>query len=187
MIVKPVKGIWPQVHPTAYVAENVTITGDVCLKENSSLWFGVIARGDLAPIVIGANTNIQDGCLVHNRAGIPTIIGDNVTVGHGVILHGCDVGDHCLIGMGAILLNGSVIGEGSIVAAGTVVTERTVIPPGSMVMGTPGKVVRQLRPEELSNNMANAEKYVRYASEQLPVFHNEYNNDHLCDTDSEIL
>lgn len=108
-------------------------------------------------------------------------------MGHGVILHGCNVGNHCLIGMGAILLNDCVIGEGSIVAAGTVVTERTVIPPGSMVMGIPGRVVRPLRPEELTNNMANAEKYVRYASEQLPVFRAEYNADHHCGADPENL
>lgn len=167
MIFKPFRGLWPKIHPTARAAENAVILGDVTMEENSSLWFGVIARGDVAPIVIGANSNIQDGCLLHNRTGIPTIIGKNVTAGHGAILHGCTVGDNCLIGMGAILLNGSVIGEGSIVAAGSLVTERTVIPPGSMVMGSPGKVVRAVRPDELAHTLSNAEKYVEFANEQL--------------------
>lgn len=167
MIVKPCHDIWPTVHPTARAAENAVILGDVTLEENSSLWFGVVARGDVAPIVIGANSNIQDGCLIHNHTGIPTVIGKNVTAGHGAILHGCTVGDNCLIGMGAILLNSCVIGEGSIVAAGTLVTERTVIPPGSMVMGSPGKVVRAVRPDELEHNRVNADKYAGFAVEQL--------------------
>lgn len=167
MIIKPCHGIWPKTHPTAYAAENTVITGDVTMEEHSSLWFGVIARGDVAPIIIGANSNIQDGCLIHNRTGIPTIIGKNVTAGHGAILHGCTIGDNCLIGMGAILLNGSVIGEGSIIAAGSLVTERTVIPPGSMVMGSPGKVVRAVRPDELAHTLSNAEEYAQFAKEQL--------------------
>ena len=167
MIVKPCHDIWPSTHPTARAAENAVILGDVTLEENSSLWFGVVARGDVAPIIIGANSNIQDGCLVHNHTGIPTIIGKNVTAGHGAILHGCTVEDNCLIGMGAILLNGCVIGAGSIVAAGTLVTERTVIPPGSMVMGSPGKVVRTIRPDELAHNLSNAKEYIRFAAEQL--------------------
>lgn len=167
MIFKSHHGIAPQIHPTARVAENVTILGDVTMEEHSSLWFGCIARGDVAPIVIGAYSNIQDGCLLHNKTGVPTIIGKNVTAGHGAILHGCTIGDNCLIGMGAILLNNCVIGEGSIVAAGTLVTERTVIPPNSMVMGSPGKVVRTVRPEERSYTESNAAHYALYAEEQL--------------------
>ncbi len=167
MIIKSFRGTRPQIHPTARAAEDTVILGDVTLEEGSSLWFGVIARGDVAPISVGANTNIQDGCILHNRVGIPTRIGKNVTAGHGAILHGCTVGDNCLIGMGAILLNGSVIGEGSIVAAGSLVTERTVIPPGSMVMGSPGKVVRAVRPDELAHTLANAKEYVEFAAEQL--------------------
>lgn len=169
MIYKSFRRISPKIHPTARAAENVVLLGDVTLEENSSLWFGVIARGDVAPIVVGANTNIQDGCLLHNRTGIPTVIGKNVTTGHGAILHGCTIGDNCLIGMGAILLNGSVIGEGSIIAAGSLVTERTVIPPRSMVMGSPGKVVRVVRTDELAHTLANAEEYVRFSMEQLTL------------------
>lgn len=167
MILKGFRGARPKIHSSARVAEDVTILGDVTLGQNSSLWFGVVARGDVAPITIGANTNIQDGCLLHNRTGIPTIVGCNVTVGHGAILHGCTIGDNCLIGMGAILLNGSIVGEGSIIAAGTLVTERTVIPPGSMVMGNPGKVVRDVRPDEVAYTLANVEEYIKYAAEQL--------------------
>lgn len=167
MLLKPFRGQRPKIDPAARAAENAVILGDVTLEENSSLWYGVVARGDEAPIVIGANSNIQDGCLIHADAGLPTRIGKNVTTGHGAILHGCTVEDNCLIGMGAILLNGSVIGQGSIVAAGALVTERTVIPPGSMVMGSPGKVVRPVRPDELARTLDNAEEYVRLAGQQL--------------------
>lgn len=167
MLLKPYRDIHPTVHPTARAAENVVVVGDVTLEENVSLWYGAIVRGDAAPITVGANTNIQDGCILHADPGIPASIGKNVTAGHGAILHGCTVGDNCLIGMGATLLNRCVIGEGSIIAAGALVTERTVIPPGSMVMGCPGKVVRTLRPEELDANLASAEHYVQLAAEQL--------------------
>lgn len=167
MIFKPYRGIHPKIHPTARVAENVTILGDVTMEEHSSLWFGCIARGDVAPIVIGANSNIQDGVILHNDEGVPLTVGKRVTVGHGAILHGCTVEDDCLIGMGAILLNNCVIGEGSIVAAGALVTERTVIPPGSMVMGCPGKVVRAVRPEERESSRIGAEEYAALAAELL--------------------
>ena len=106
-------------------------------------------------------------CILHNQTGIPTIIGKNVTAGHGAILHGCDVGDNCLIAMGAILLNSTVIGEGSVVAAGSLVTERTAIPPDSMVMGSPGKIVRSVKPEETEYIRSNAKHYYEFAKEQL--------------------
>lgn len=167
MILKSYRGTQPQTHPTARAAENVVIIGDVTLEENSSLWYGVVARGDAAPIVIGADTNIQDGCILHADPGIPVTIGKNVTVGHGAILHGCTIGDNCLIGMGATLLNNSIIGEGCIIAAGALVTERTVIPPQSLVMGCPGKVVRAVSPEDRAGIAAGAEHYVHLAFEQL--------------------
>ncbi len=167
MIYKPYRGVWPKIHPSVLVAENVVIIGDVTIEENVSLWPGVIVRGDVAPIVIGAYTNIQDGCILHNQTGIPTIIGKNVTAGHGAILHGCDVGDNCLIAMGAILLNSTVIGEGSVVAAGALVTERKVIPPGSTVMGNPGRIVRPVKPEETEYIRVNAKHYYEFAKEQL--------------------
>ena len=172
MIIKPYFDHVPHFHPTVRIAENVSVIGDVTLEEHSSLWYGTIVRGDAAPIVIGANTNIQDGCILHADPGIPAVIGKNVTVGHGAILHGCIVGDNCLIGMGATLLNNCVIGAGSIIAAGALVTERTIIPPGSMVMGCPGKVVRTIRPDELDANRASAEHYVELAAAQLPFVEN---------------
>lgn len=172
MIIKPYLDQSPHFHPTVRAAENVSVIGDVTLKEYSSLWYGTIVRGDAAPIVIGANANIQDGCILHADPGIPAVIGKNVTVGHGAILHGCTIGDNCLIGMGATLLNNCVIGEGSIIAAGALVTERAIIPPGSMVMGCPGKVVRTIRPEELDANRASAEHYVELAAEQLCIVEN---------------
>ena len=169
MIIKGYHGAWPKLHPTARAAENVTLVGDVTLGEHTGLWYGVIARADVAPIVIGARTNIQDGCILHNQAGIPTLIGCGVTAGHGAILHGCTIEDDCLIGMGATLLNGCVIGRGSIVGAGALVTQKMVVPPGSMVMGVPGKVVRPLRPEELEYIRSDARWYVNFAQEELPL------------------
>lgn len=167
MIYKSYRGIAPRIHPTARAAENTTILGDVTMEEHSSLWYNVVARGNEAPIVIGAHTNIQDGVILHNDEGVPLTVGKRVTVGHGAILHGCTVGDDCLIGMGAILLNNCVIGEGSIVAAGALVTERAVIPPNSMVMGCPGKVVRAVRPEERERSRIGAEEYAALAEEML--------------------
>ena len=161
-------GHTPAIHPTARVAENATLVGDVTLGDRASIWYGAVLRGDSAPITVGADTNIQDNAVVHCDAGFPAVIGSGVTVGHGAILHGCTVEDGTLIGMGAILLNGCVIGKNSLVAAGALVTQNTVIPPESLVMGSPAKVVRPLRPEELEQLSLDAEVYVRLAAQQLP-------------------
>lgn len=131
-----------EVHPTAFIAAGAVVLGDVTLGEESSVWYGAVVRGDMAPIVIGAQTNIQDGTIVHVDEGVPCTIGSRVGVGHRVILHGCTVGDECLIGMGAILLNGVRIGAGSVVAAGAVIPEGMQVPPRSLVMGLPGRIVR---------------------------------------------
>lgn len=170
MVFESFRNIRPKVHPTVRMAENIVVLGNVTIKAHASLWYGVIVRGDVAPIMIGENSNIQDGCILHNSTDTPTIIGKNVTVGHGAILHGCTIEDNCLIGMGAILLDGCIIGEGSIIAAGTLVTERAVIPPGSMVMGSPGKVVRPLRSDETLRNFSAAQKYVALAAAQLDQY-----------------
>lgn len=167
MILKPSRQKMPRIAKTARVAETAVLVGDVELGENSNLWYGVVARGDMSPIVIGENTNVQDGCVLHGYVNAPILVGKNVTVGHGTILHGCTIEDNCLIGMGAVLLNNCAIGEGSIIAAGTLVTERAVIPPNSMVMGRPGKVVREVRPEELAVMLKNAEDYIVLATEQF--------------------
>jgi carbonic anhydrase/acetyltransferase-like protein (isoleucine patch superfamily) len=132
------------VHPTAFIASTSAVMGDVTLEAESSVWYGAVVRGDMAPIVIGAQTCLQDGTIVHVDEGFPCRIGPRVGVGHRVILHGCTVEEECLIGMGSILLNGVHIGKGSVVAAGAVLREGQVVPPGSLVMGVPGKVVRQV-------------------------------------------
>lgn len=136
----------PTVHPTAFVAPGAVVLGDVTLEAESSVWYGAILRGDMAPIRIGRQTNLQDGTIVHVDEGVPCQIGDRVGVGHRAILHGCTVEDDCLIGMGSILLNHSRVGRGSVVAAGTLLPEGTEVPPGSLVMGVPGRVVRPVDP-----------------------------------------
>ena len=149
--------------PSAYVDVSAQVIGDVQLGPESSVWMNVVIRGDVNYVRIGARTNIQDLTLVHvMRDTNPTVIGDNVTIGHSAVVHGCTIEDRCLIGMGAILLNGCVIGSGSIVAAGTLVPEGMQVPPGSMVMGVPGKVRRALTPEEDASIKWYADNYVRY-------------------------
>jgi len=153
----------PQIAASAYVDPQAVVIGDVTIGEHSSIWPCVVARGDCHWIRIGARTSIQDGCVLHVQAGkYPLIVGDDITVGHGVILHGCTVESSCLIGMGSIILNGAVIGAGSIIAAGTLIAERTVVPPGSMYMGVPGKLRRAVTEGEREMIAASAERYVGY-------------------------
>jgi carbonic anhydrase/acetyltransferase-like protein (isoleucine patch superfamily) len=134
----------PRIHPSAFIARSAEIMGDVVIGEESSVWYTSVLRGDMAPIRIGDRANLQDGTIVHVDEGVPCTIGNQVGVGHRAILHGCTVGDDCLIGMASTLLNGVVVGRGSVVAAGTLLPEGMVVPPGSLVMGVPGKVVRQV-------------------------------------------
>ncbi|HXO84661.1 MAG TPA: gamma carbonic anhydrase family protein, partial [Gemmatimonadales bacterium] len=134
----------PKVHPTAFIAPGAVVMGDVTLGPRSSVWYQAVLRGDMAPIVIGEATNLQDGTIVHVDEGKPARIGARVGVGHRVILHACTVEDECLIGMGSILLNDVHVGTGSVIAAGAVVTEGMRIPPGSLVMGVPARVVRHV-------------------------------------------
>lgn len=162
-MLRPYKGILPQVDPTAYVDDSAQVIGDVRIGAESSVWMNVVIRGDVNIIRIGARANIQDGTVVHvMRDTHPTIVGDEVTVGHAALLHGCTIEDRCLIGMGAQLLNGVTIGADSIVAAGSLVTEETKIPPRSLVMGRPGKVKRALTDEEVASILDYAERYVNY-------------------------
>jgi carbonic anhydrase/acetyltransferase-like protein (isoleucine patch superfamily) len=132
----------PEVHDSAFIAQTAVVLGDVTLGPESSVWYHAVLRGDMAPISIGAGSNIQDGTIVHVDEGVPCDIGARVGVGHRVILHGCTVEDESLVGMGSVLLNGVHVGSGSVIAAGAVLTEGTVVPPGSLVMGVPGRVVR---------------------------------------------
>ena len=153
----------PTIHKTAYVAPTAVVMGDVTLGAESSVWYTTVIRGDMAPVVIGAQTNIQDGTIVHVDAGFPCTIGERCGVGHRAILHGCTVEDECLIGMGSVLLNGVRIGTGSVVAAGAVVPEGMQVPPGSLVMGVPGRIVRQVTPELAERITGTWQHYVDQA------------------------
>ena len=139
-----------------YIAPNATVVGDVVLGKDVSIWYGAVIRGDNGQITLGEGTNIQDNAVVHD----PTKIGKYCTIGHGAIVHGCTIGDGCLIGMGAIILGGAELGDGCLVGAGSVVTGKTIAPAGSMLLGNPAKFVRNLTPEELVANLKNAAHYV---------------------------
>jgi carbonic anhydrase/acetyltransferase-like protein (isoleucine patch superfamily) len=143
----------PSIHPTAFIASTAAVMGDVTIGAESSVWYGAVLRGDMAPIVIGSQTNLQDGTIVHVDEGVPCRIGSRVGVGHRVILHGCTVDDDCLIGMGSVLLNEVQVGAGSVVAAGAVLPEGMQAPPGSLVMGVPARVVRAVD-ERLARRIA---------------------------------
>lgn len=174
-MILPYRDYQPQVGKGGWVAPNATLIGDAILGEDVSLWFGVVVRGDVHRIRIGARTNIQDLCLLHitqhagemrdDADGHPTIIGSDCTVGHRVILHGCTVGDLCLIGMGAILLDGAEIGRESIVGAGSVVTPGKKFPPRSLIMGTPAKVVREISETQVQEMQASWRRYVELKNE----------------------
>ena len=150
----------PQIADSAWVADNAEVMGDVRLGENVSIWFNTTLRGDNDPITIGDGSNIQDGSVLHTDEGVPLTIGRNVTVGHMVMLHGCSIGDESLIGCGAIVLNGAKIGRNCLVGAGALVTEGKEFPDGSMILGSPAKVVRQLTPEQIEGLRYSAQHYI---------------------------
>lgn len=157
-MIKAFEGIIPEIDKKAYIAEGGQVIGAVKLKEYSSIWHNTVVRGDVNRVEIGRYTNVQDNSVVHVADENPTIVGDYVTIGHGAILHGCTIEDHCLIGIGVIILNGAVVGRGSIIAAGAVIKEGDYIPPHSLVVGLPAKVIKNL-PEKLDNIHAQAIKY----------------------------
>jgi len=148
-----------------FVAGNATIIGDVTIGKQVGIWFGAVIRADRDRIVIGDRSNIQDNCVMHTSKGFPVIIGNDVSVGHGAILHGCTIGNQVLIGMGAIIINGAKVGGGSIIGAGAVITEGKDIPPNSVVIGVPGKVVKQTDQAQQQNILHNAASYVELARE----------------------
>lgn len=154
-----------KIDSSVFIAKTATVVGEVAIGKSSSVWFSAVVRGDIAPVVIGEETNVQDGAVLHVGHGFPCIIGSRVTIGHGAIVHGATVKDEAMIGIGAIVLNGAVIGEHSLVAAGAVVTENTVIPPGSLVMGIPGRPARPTTDKQRAYVMKAARNYVRYARE----------------------
>lgn len=155
----------PDVKQSAFVAESAEIAGEVYAEDDSSFWFHVSVRGDLAPVYIGKGSNIQDNTVLHVADDLPVKIGDNVTIGHNAIIHACSIGDNCLIGMGAIVLDGAEIGEESIVGAGALVTQHKKFPPRSLLIGSPAKVARELSQEEVDAIGRNAAEYIDLATE----------------------
>ena len=153
----------PSIHESVYLCANITIVGDVEIKKDSSVWYGSVIRGDVNYIKIGERTNIQDNSVLHVQHDTgPLIIGNNVTVGHSVNLHGCPIGDNCLIGIGAIVLTGAVIGNNCIIAAGTVIKEGFVVPEGSLVAGVPGIVKKSLTQKDIESISSSAQNYINY-------------------------
>lgn len=162
----PYEGRYPEIHPSAFITDDVVIVGDVHIAEDVSIWFGTVIRGDVHRVTIGARTNIQDNCTLHETwQKYPLRIGADVTVGHGAILHACTIEDACLIGMGAKVLDNALIGRESLVAAGAVVREGYSVPEGSLVAGVPATVVRELRAEERERLRKSAQNYLHYVSQ----------------------
>lgn len=161
----PYKGLQPQLHPSVYMAEGAKLIGDLRMGEESSVWFNAVLRADLAPIIIGKRCNIQDNVVGHVNTDQPLIVGDDVSVGHTAIIHGCSIGTGSLIGMGAILLNGADIGEYTLIGAGSVVTENSNIPPYTLALGTPAKVIRELTDADLERMSRTSLGYVTKGKE----------------------
>ena len=167
-MILPYKGLQPQIPESCFVAPSADVIGEVHLGEHSSVWFGCVLRGDVNYIRIGSRTNIQDGAVIHGmKDEFPVIVGDEVTVGHNVTLHGCTVANLCLIGMGSVILNNARIGEGAIIAAGAVVPENIEIPSRSIYMGNPARFRRHLSDKDLEEIRAYAQRYVGYKDDYL--------------------
>ena len=171
-MIKPFKGMQPQIDPSAFIAETAVVIGDVTIGPEASLWYNVVARGDVNSITIGARSNVQDLTMLHvthkkhaGDPGAPLVIGDDVTIGHSVTLHGCTLENGCFIGMQAIVMDKAVVGEGALVGARALVTEGTVIPPHTLWVGAPAKYKRDLTPDEVAWLKKSADNYVKYAEQ----------------------
>ena len=160
MAIYKLEGVTPRISDSAWVADSAQVMGNVELADDASVWFGVVIRGDTETIRIGRGSNIQDLSMLHADVGKPLTVGEFVTVGHRVVLHGCTIGDGCLIGIGAVILNGARIGEGCLVGAGALVTEGKEFAPGSMILGSPARVVSQLTPERIAGLRHGAMGYI---------------------------
>ena len=158
-MIKEFEGIMPEIDESVFVAESADIIGDVKIGKNSSVWYNTVLRGDEQAIRIGENTNIQDGTVVHVGLDVDTVIGDNVTVGHNALVHGCKIGNNSLVGMGAIVLNGAEIGEFCMIGAGALVTQNKKFPDGMLIIGSPAKAVRELTEEEKQSLIKSADDY----------------------------
>ncbi|MFD3156050.1 gamma carbonic anhydrase family protein [Haloimpatiens sp. FM7330] len=160
----------PKIDKSTFIAESADVIGDVTIEKNVSIWFGAVLRGDSNIICVGENTNIQDNTVVHVDSGkYPTIIGNNITIGHNAIIHGCKINDNVLIGMGTIILNGAEIGKNTIVGAGSLVTQNKKIPEGVLCLGSPAKVVRKLTQEEIKSIQESVDHYVKLSKEYLII------------------
>jgi carbonic anhydrase/acetyltransferase-like protein (isoleucine patch superfamily) len=159
----------PRIEASVYLAPGAVVVGDVSIGEDSSVWFNAVIRADCEAVSLGRRTNVQDGCVLHADFGYPCRIADGVTIGHQAIIHGAEVGENVVIGMGAIVLNGAKVGRDCIIAAGALITENTEVPPSSLVMGMPGKVKRSLTPDEIEHNRRSAEHYVENAKRYVGV------------------
>ncbi len=167
-MIRTFQGIKPTIPASTFIEETAVVIGDVVVGEDSSVWFHAVVRGDVNYVRIGSRTNVQDLSLLHvTHDTHPLVIGDEVTVGHHVVLHGCTIKDRVLVGMGAIIMDGAVIGEDSVVGAGALVTERTVVPPKSLILGSPAKVKRPVSKSELAWIRESAENYLRYARQYM--------------------
>ena len=154
------EGVTPRINKNTYISESVDIIGKVEIEDNVNIWFGTRLRADMNKIVIGANTNIQENSVVHVDINSPCIIGKNVTIGHGAIIHGCSISDNVLVGMGSIILNNAQIGKNTIIGAGSLVTQGKSFPEGVLILGNPAKVVRELTDDEIKNIKKSADNYV---------------------------
>lgn len=169
MLKKAFRGTLPSLHPTVRAAESAAVIGDVTCGAEVNLWYGAVLRGDSDAITVGEGTIVQDNCVLHCDPGTPLTVGKFCTIGHGAIVHGCTVGDHVLIGMGATLLNGCKIGDGAIIGAGALVSGGMEVPAGALVVGVPGKVRRSVTEAEQRSQEANIEEYLKLARESLPL------------------
>ena len=165
MALRPFRGKTPQVHPSCFVEDSAQVVGDVELGEDSSVWFNTVIRADVNSVRIGQRTNIQDLTMIHVTSQTPTVVGDDVTVGHHVVLHGCTIGNRVLVGMGSVVMDGVEVGDDCIIGAGALVTPGTKIPPGSMALGSPARVKRPLTEEERAFLRQSAKHYVHTAAE----------------------
>lgn len=163
------KNFVPQISGDTFIAENSVICGNVCMKKNSSLWFNAVVRSENERIIIGENSNIQDNCTVHSSKGFPVIIGNNVSVGHNAVIHGCEIGDNCLIGMNSTILNGAKIGKNSIIGAGALVPQNKEFPDNALLIGVPARAVKTLDADTVKSITKNAEHYAEIANEYKKI------------------
>ncbi len=161
------RGKSPKTHPCTYIAPGAKLIGDIIVGKNCSIWHNAVLRADVDGIVVGDGTNIQDNAVVHQHNGLPAIIGKDVTIGHGAIVHACTIGDNTLIGMGSIILDGAVIGKSCIVGAGALVTSNTIIPDGMLVLGSPAKAVKPLTEAQIAHNAQSAINYINLSREYM--------------------